>query len=158
MEEIIGGKYLTFSLEAETYGIPIKTVREIIGMQEITHVPKTKEYIKGVMNLRGKIIPVIDFRLKLEMEEKAYNDRTCIIVLEVHQNGNKRLLGIVVDAVTEVRNFQKEELEAPGYNTQIEGDLLLGLGKSNDKVIMMINIEKIMSKEDAVNFQKAVGE
>jgi purine-binding chemotaxis protein CheW len=158
MEAIISGKYLTFALEAETYGIPIKTVREIIGIQEITHVPKTKDYIKGVINLRGKIIPIIDLRLKFAMESKSYTDRTCVIVLEVSQKGNKHLLGIVVDAVNEVRNFQREELETPGFNTQTEGDLLLGLGKSNDKVIMMINIEKIMSTEDSVNFKKAMGE
>ncbi|HBF37414.1 MAG TPA: chemotaxis protein CheW [Firmicutes bacterium] len=158
MEEISGGKYLTFALDSATYGIPIQTVREIIGIQEITYVPKTKKYMKGIMNLRGKIIPIIDLRLKFAMVEKAYTDRTCIIVIEVNQNGNKRLLGIVVDSVNEVHNFQKEELEAPGYNTQIEGELLLGLGKSNDKVIMMLNIEKIMSKEDTLDLKKVIGE
>jgi len=144
------GKYLTFSLENETYGIPIQMAKEIIGMQELTHIPKTKEYAKGVMNLRGKIIPVVDLRLKFGMNEKAYSDRTCIIVIEVNQNTGRRLMGIIVDSVTEVRNIQQGELEPPCAGTQIEGNLLLAIAKLKDKVILIIDIEKIINQEDAV--------
>jgi purine-binding chemotaxis protein CheW len=151
-------KYLTFSLEEEFYGIPIKTAKEIIGMQEVTHIPKTKGYIKGVINLRGKIIPIIDLRLKFGMAEKAYTDRTCIIVIEVNLNASRRSLGIVVDAVTEVRNIQKDELETMSYDTQTVGDLLMGFGKMNDKVILIIDIEKIVNKDDAVIIKKTLTE
>jgi purine-binding chemotaxis protein CheW len=143
-------KYLSFFLENETYGIPIQMTKEIIGMQELTHIPKTKEYAKGVMNLRGKIIPVVDLRLKFGMNEKTYSDRTCIIVIEVNQNTGRRSVGIIVDSVTEVRNIQQGELEPPCADTQIEGDLLLAIGKLKDKVILIIDIEKIINKDDAV--------
>jgi len=145
-----GGKFLLFSLKNETYGIPIKTVKEIIGMQEVTWIPKNKEYNKGVINLRGKIVPIIDLRLKFGMEEKTYTDRTCIIVIEIDLNSNQRLIGLVVDSVAEVHNILKTELEEPGENAQIEGDLLMGIGKLNDKVVLLINIEKILTEEDAV--------
>jgi purine-binding chemotaxis protein CheW len=154
MEKLEGGKYLTFALDQEIYGIPIKTAKEIIGMQEVTRIPKTKDYFKGVVNLRGKIVPIMDLRLKFAMDEKAYTDRTCIIIIEVNFNAGRRLLGIVVDAVTEVRNIQKNDLEELGYDSQTEGDLLLGLGKLNDKVILILDIEKIVNKEDAVILKK----
>ncbi len=148
--KIQGGKFLTFALAEEIYGIPLKTAKEIVGMQEITTIPKTKKYIKGVMNLRGKIIPIIDLRLKFDMTEKAYSDRTCIIVIEMTFNSDRRLVGIVVDTVAEVRNIQKNELEEVGCDVQSQDDLLMGLGKLNDKVILLIDIEKIVTKDEAV--------
>ncbi len=105
--ELHSGKFLTFVLGNETYGIPIKKVKEIIGMMEITHIPKTQGYIKGVINLRGKIIPLMDLRLKFGMEEIPYTDRTCIIVIEIDKGENRRLAGLVVDTVAEVLNIQK---------------------------------------------------
>jgi purine-binding chemotaxis protein CheW len=153
-----GGKFLTFALGMETYGIPIKKAREIIGMQEITHIPKVKGYIKGVMNLRGKIIPIMDLRLKFGMAEKVYTDRTCIIVIEVNLNGNRRFIGLIVDTVAEVRNIRESEMEAPGADAQAEGDLLMGLGKANDKVILIIDIEKIVNQGDAVILKKDLAE
>src|SRR5574344_2822696 len=95
-------KLLTFSLGTEGYGVSILKVKEIIGMLDITPVPKTPDFIKGVINLRGKIIPVMDLRLKFGMEEKEYNERTCIIVVEINVNEKQRLLGVVVDMVSEV--------------------------------------------------------
>ena len=152
--EIQGGKFLTFLLGQEVYGIPIKKAREIIGMMEITHIPKTEGYIKGVINLRGKIIPIIDLRLKFAMEERSYNERTCIIVIEVNTDGNQRLVGIAVDSVSEVVNLQKGEIEPPPeYDAQIEGNFLIGLGKLKDKVIMLLNIERILNHED-LNYLK----
>ncbi len=154
--EVLGGKFLTFLLEKEIYGIPIKKVKEIIGMMEITHVPKTKDYIKGVINLRGKIIPLMDLRLKFGMEEKAYNERTCIIVIEV-AGETQRLIGLVVDAVSEVINIQSSEIEPPPeYNTQLDGDLLMGIGKLKEKVVLILDIEKILSRDDIAILKKEI--
>ncbi len=149
-------KYLTFGLENETYGIPIRTAKEIIGMQEVTRIPKTKGYMKGVINLRGKIVPIMDLRLKFGMAEKEYTDRTCIIVIEVNLGANQRAVGVVVDNVAEVRNIQPGEIEEPGEYGQTEGQLLLGIGKLSDKVILMIDIEKIINKDDAVILQRTL--
>jgi purine-binding chemotaxis protein CheW len=153
--ETRGGKFLTFLLGKENYGIPLKQVKEIIGMLEITHIPKAKGYIKGVLNLRGKIIPIMDLRLKLGMDEKPYTDRTCIIVIEVNFNDNQRLMGLIVDVVTEVLKFQNNEIEALGYDAQIEDDLLMGLGKLNDKIVLIIDIEKLLNKDDSVILKEA---
>lgn len=143
-----GNRYLTFCLDKEVYGIPIKKVKEIIGMQELIHIPKTKGYIKGVMNLRGKIIPIMDLRLKFGIDERSYTDRTCIIVIEINPNQNRRWSGIVVDTVNEVTYIQKDEIEDPGYDTGAGGGFLTGLGKLKDKVVLILDIEKIFSREE----------
>ncbi len=156
--EAQGGKYLTFALSNETYGIPLQKAKEIIGMLDITHIPKTQGYIKGVVNLRGKIIPIMDLRLKFGMDGKPYTDRTCVIVIEVNVTNNRRLIGLVVDTVAEVVNIQKSEIETPGYDAQIEGDFLMGLGKLRDKVILIIDIEKILNREEITLIKKALPE
>ncbi len=149
--DIQSGKFLTFLLEQEIYGLPIKKAREIIGMMEITHIPKTQEYIKGVINLRGKIIPIIDLRLKFGMKSKEYTERTCIIVIEVNDTDSQRLVGIAVDSVSEVVNISKSDIEPPPqYDAQIEGDFLTGLGKMKDKVIMILDIEKILNRDELI--------
>lgn len=144
-----GGKYVTFLLAQENYGIPIKKVKEIIGMTEITHIPKTQSHIKGVVNLRGKIIPLMDLRLKFGMAEKPYDERTCIIMIEVHLSDTQRLVGVVVDAVSDVVKINKGDIEpSPEYSAQNEGDLLLGIGKLKEKVILILNIEKILNRQE----------
>lgn len=149
--ELQDGKHLTFCLGSEDYGIPILKVKEIIGLMEITHVPQTPEFIKGVINLRGKIIPIMDLRLKFKMQEKDYNERTCIIVVEVNINNAKRLMGIVVDTVSEVVNIQSSEIEAPPqYGTKIETSFLTGMGKVKNKVVMLLNIEQIINCEEVI--------
>jgi purine-binding chemotaxis protein CheW len=149
------GKHLTFSLGKEEYGIPILKVREIIGMMEITHVPKTPQFVKGVINLRGKIIPIMDLRAKFNMAAKEYNERTCIIVVEVNVNGLNRQMGVVVDMVSEVLNIPENEIEQEfQYGTTVEGDFLTGMGKVKDKVIMLLNIDKIMNFEEVFNLLK----
>jgi len=150
--EVHDGKYLTFSLKKEEYGIPILKVKEIIGMMEITDVPKTPNFIKGVINLRGKIIPVMDLRLKFTMEEKEYNERTCTIVVEVNINNLKSLMGIVVDSVSEVLNILHNEIEPPPqYGSKVDEEYLIGMGKVKGKVVMLLNIEKIINSEELVN-------
>jgi purine-binding chemotaxis protein CheW len=148
-----GNTYLTFCLDKEVYGIPIKKVKEIIGMQELTHIPKMKGYIKGVINLRGKIIPIMDLRLKFGIDERSYTDRTCIIVIEINPNGNRCWSGIVVDTVNEVTYIQKDEIEDPGYDTGTEGGFLTGLGKLKDKVVLILDIGKIFSREELTLYQ-----
>ena len=150
--EIQEGKHLTFCLGREEYGIPILQVKEIIGMMEITHVPKTPVFVKGVINLRGKIIPIMDLRLKFGMEEIPYLERTCIIVVEIHINGTKRLMGIVVDTVSEVVNINHNEIEpALDYGAHVEGDFLTGMGKVKEKVIMLLNIDRIINCEEMIS-------
>lgn len=149
--EIQGGKHLTFSLGKEEYGLPILKVKEIIGMMEITHVPQTPDFIKGVVNLRGKIIPIMDLRLKLAMQEREYNERTCIIVVEVKINDAKRLMGIVVDTVSEVINIQQNDIEPPPeYQTKVDKGFLTGMGKIKGKVVMLLNIEQIVNCNEMV--------
>jgi len=150
--ELHEGKYLTFCLSKEDYGIPILQVREIIGMMEITQVPKTPSFVKGVINLRGKIIPIMDLRLKFGMEEIDYTERTCIIVVEVQLKQMKRTMGIVVDMVSEVVNINQSEIEAAmDYGATVDGDFLTGMGKVKGKVVMLLNIEKIVNNEEMIN-------
>ena len=147
--EITGGKFLTFLLGSEEYGIPINKIKEIIGIMEITKVPRTPVFIKGVINLRGKIIPVMDLRLKFELGEKEYNQRTCIIVVEIDFSGSKRLMGIVVDTVSEVVNIQKGDIELPPqYGSRVDTAFLTGMGKVKGKVILLLDIEQVLNSDE----------
>lgn len=142
------GKYLTFNLKNENYGIPLGRVKEIIAMLPITEVPKTPVYIKGVINLRGKIIPIMDLRLKFGLEEKEYNDRTCIIVVDISTGDNKRQTGLAVDAVAEVVDIKSAEIEEMSSSEKnSEDEFIIGIGKVRDKVVMLLDIEKVLSKE-----------
>jgi Chemotaxis signal transduction protein len=149
--EIQGGKFLTFALDGEEYGIPIQRVKEIIGIMDITCIPRTPLFIKGVINLRGKIIPVMDLRLKFGMQEREYNQRTCIIVVEFLLGDVKKQMGIVVDTVSEVLNIQKSDIEPPPqYGTAIETAFLTGMGKVKGKVILLLEIEQILSSDEMI--------
>ena len=142
------GKYLTFSLEKEEYGIGILKVKEIIGMMPITSVPRTPEFVKGVINLRGKVIPVVDLRLKFDIGEIPYTERTCIIVVEIDTNQETVLIGIVVDSVSEVLNIQENEIEdAPKFGAQLDTDFILGIAKTDSGVKILLNIDKVLSSE-----------
>lgn len=142
-------KYLTFQSADEEYGIPIKKVKEIIGIMEIAHIPKAPMFIKGVINLRGKIIPVMDLRLKLEIEGKEYNERTCIIVIEVDTSEIKRQIGIIVDIVSEVVTVQAADIDSPPqYSDQDAESYLQGIGKVKGKVILLLDIEKVFGSND----------
>lgn len=144
-------KLLTFALGEESYGIPILKVKEIIGMLDITHVPRTPVFIKGVINLRGKIIPIMDLRIKFGMDEKSYNEKTCIIVIEVNIQNTKRLLGVVVDTVAEVINLAGEEIEpAPQYGSHVDHNFISGIGKVKEKVIIILDIDEVVFCEEVV--------
>lgn len=142
------GKYLTFNLKNENYGIPLGRVKEIIAMLPITEVPKTPNYIKGVINLRGKIIPIMDLRLKFCLEEKEYNDRTCIIVVDILNGETKRQTGLAVDSVAEVVDIKSAEIEEMSSSENSDEDeFIIGIGKVKEKVVMLLDIDKILNKE-----------
>lgn len=135
------GKYLTFALEQEEYGVEILQVREIIGLMEITSVPQVPGYVRGVINLRGKIIPVIDLRLKFAMPKADYTAETCIIVVD----SNNTLMGVVVDRVCEVLDIPAEHIEpTPCFGARVQSDFIKGLGKVGQKVKILLDIEKIL--------------
>lgn len=143
------GKFLTFILKNESYGIPIESVKEIMGMLTITGVPKTPGFIKGVINLRGSIIPIMDLRLKLGFEEKDYSERTCIIVVEIEVDKKIKKMGIAVDIVAEVLDIKDGDIEdISNHDTQIEGEFINGMGKLNSKVVMLLDIEKVLNKKE----------
>jgi purine-binding chemotaxis protein CheW len=146
--EVQEGKYLTFILGNEEYGILIKRVKEIIGIMDITNIPRTPEFIKGVINLRGKIIPIMDLRLRFGLTEKEYNQRTCIIVVEINLGETKKQMGIVVDTVSEVVNIQKNEIDpSTKYDVSGDTDYLMGLGKIKGKVVLLLDIDQILSQD-----------
>ena len=148
------GNYLTFTLADETYGIGILKAKEIIGMMSITSVPKTPDFVKGVINLRGKVIPVIDLRLKFEMESIPYSERTCIIVVEIDGESGTVLIGIVVDAVSEVVNITQEEIEeTPAFGSRLDTDYILGMAKIEDGVKILLNIDKVLSSVEISNLE-----
>ena len=139
------GKYLTFVLADEEYGLEILKVREIIGIQDITTVPQTPEFMKGVINLRGKVIPVLDLRIKFGMEEAEYTEATCIIVVDVRN----LLMGIVVDTVSEVLDITADEIEpAPQFGADVQTDFIRGMGKIRDEVKILLDIETVLSPEE----------
>jgi len=151
------GKYLTFTLGNETYGIGILKAKEIIGMMTITSVPRTPGFIKGVINLRGKVIPVMDLRLKFDMGEIPYTDRTCIIVVEMDSDNGTVLIGIVVDAVSEVLNIAKEEIEeTPAFGTKLDTGYILGMAKMEGGVKILLNIDKVLSSEEITGIEKSI--
>jgi purine-binding chemotaxis protein CheW len=150
------GKYLTFSLAGEEYGIGILKVKEIIGMMPVTHVPQTPEFVKGVINLRGKVIPVVDLRLRFALEAAAYTERTCIIVVEVAGSSGSVMMGIVVDAVSEVLNIRGADIEStPAFGVRLNTDFILGMAKAAGGIKILLDIDKVLSSEDLVAIRHA---
>ena len=149
------GKFLTFTLKEEEYGIGILKVKEIIGMMPVTSVPRTPEFVKGVINLRGKVIPVVDLRLKFSMESIPYNERTCIIVVEIDSAKATVLIGIVVDAVSEVLNIEEKNIEnAPTFGTSLDTEYILGMAKMEGGVKILLDIDRVLSQEEVIQLDK----
>jgi purine-binding chemotaxis protein CheW len=145
------GKYLTFTLAEEEYGIGILKVKEIIGIMGITTVPQTPNYVKGVINLRGKVIPVVDLRLKFGMEAMEYTERTCIIVVEIEEDKRKIQMGIVVDAVSEVMNIKAGDIEdTPNFGSRLNTEYILGMAKIGGKVKILLDIGQVLSDSELV--------
>jgi len=149
-------KYLTFSLANEEYGIGILKVKEIIGMMAITAIPQAPDFVKGVINLRGKVIPVIDLRGRFGMETINYTERTCIIVVEIVRGGSSVSMGIVVDAVSEVLNIKATEIEnTPTFGVKLNTDFILGMAKINNDVKILLDIDLVLMDERMAAFAAA---
>ena len=143
------GKYLTFNMAEEEYGIGILKIKEIIGMLPITSVPQTPEFVKGVVNLRGKVIPVIDLRLRFGMPSMDYTERTCIIVVEIDGQAGTIQVGIVVDSVSEVLNIKGEDIEkTPTFGAKLNTDYILGMAKMEGGVKILLDIDQVLNSEE----------
>ncbi len=143
------GKYLTFTMADEEYGFSILKIKEIIGMMPVTTVPQTPDFVKGVINLRGKVIPVVDLRLRFGMERIDYTDRTCIIVVEISGQSGTVMIGIVVDAVSEVLNIKGEDIEdTPTFGTQLNTDYILGMAKLEGSVKILLDIDRVLNAQE----------
>lgn len=142
-------KYMTFSLENEVYAIDLLKVREIIGLLDITTVPRLPEFIKGVINLRGKIIPVIDLRMKIGFPPRAYDERTCIVILELELDQEVIFLGVIVDRVLEVISPAQDQIEpAPRFGAGINASFISGMVKTEGKIIALLNIQELLTAGD----------
>ncbi len=147
------GKYLTFALGNEEYGLEILKVREIIGYMDITQVPRTPSYVKGVINLRGQVIPVVDLRAKFGMEAIETTDQTCIIVVEINQTDRKFSTGIVVDYVQEVLDIDGNNIEEPPqFGSAVDTNFILGMGKIGDSVKILLDIDRVLRGEELGEF------
>ena len=150
------GKYLTFMLAGEEYGISILKVKEIIGLMAITMVPQTPGYVKGVINLRGKVIPVVDLRLKFGMPAMDYTERTCIIVVEIRADAASILIGIVVDAVSEVLNIKAGDIEeTPNFGSRLQTDYILGMAKAGEGIKILLDIDRVLRADELESISMA---
>jgi purine-binding chemotaxis protein CheW len=143
------GKYLVFELNGEECCIQVLKVREIMGVQDITAVPQTPNYVRGVINLRGKVIPVVDLRLKFGLPETEYTQRTCIIVVQVEKESTKLLMGIVVDSVVEVLNIMAADIEdTPNFGQGVSTPYLLGMAKIKGRVKLLLDIDDVLTNQE----------
>jgi purine-binding chemotaxis protein CheW len=148
------GKYLTFTLANEDYGLEILKVREIIGLMDITAIPQTPAYVKGVINLRGKVIPVIDLRLKFGLPAMEYGERTCIIVVEVRTSSTSIQMGVVVDTVSEVLNINGADIEpAPSFGTRVDTRYILGIAKARGAIKILLDIDQVVGPRELAGIE-----
>lgn len=148
------GKYLTFRLGYEEYGVGIMKIREIIGLMPITSVPQTPAFVKGVINLRGKVIPVVDLRLRFSMDAIPHDDKTCIIVLEIAGKDAFLLIGVVVDSVSEVLNIREDDIEeTPAFGVRLNTDYILGMAKSGGGVKILLDIDRVLTDKEICGIQ-----
>ena len=145
-------KYLTFLIASEDYGIAIANVTEIIGIQSITEIPEMADYIKGVINLRGKVIPVMDVRLRFKMPPREYDERTCIIVVEIDTTS----VGLVVDTVNEVADIPEDQVEPAPKSKRKGGNYIQGIGKIGQEVKILLDINKILYEDELEAISEAV--
>ncbi|MFL0248062.1 chemotaxis protein CheW [Candidatus Clostridium stratigraminis] len=152
-EDTQRGKFLTFSLGTEFYGIEIKYVTEIIGIQPITEVPQLPNYVKGIVNLRGKIIPVMDVRLRFKKEPRAYNERTCVIVIDIKDLS----IGLIVDSVSEVLSIQEQNIvPPPSVSKGQQNKYIKGIGKVGNDVKLILDCEKLLTEDEIENLSETL--
>lgn len=149
------GKYLTFTLAEQEYGIGILKIKEIIGMMPITSVPQTPSFIKGVVNLRGKVIPVMDLRVRFGVEARPYTDRTCIIVVEIAGASGPLMIGAVVDTVSEVLNIKGEDIEdTPTFGMKLNTEYILGMAKIGKSVKILLDIDRVLGEGELAQMEQ----
>jgi purine-binding chemotaxis protein CheW len=148
------GKYLTFNLMEEYYGVSVDWILQIIAIPDITKIPNTPFFVKGVINLRGKIIPVIDLRLKFNLPEQEYNDRTSIVIIKIKTEKGEIFIGTIVDKVIEVLDINETEIErAPTFGVDLNTQFISGMAKVKQKVVTLLNISKILRDVDLSHLQ-----
>jgi len=147
-------QYLTFKLQDEIFALDISTVREVLDFTTITKVPKTPDFMRGVINLRGSVVPVIDLRLKFEMTVTEKTVNTCVIIVEVKVDGEKVILGVLADSVQEVMDLENDKIEpAPRIGTHLKTDFIKGMGKHYDQFLMLLDIDKVFSSNEIAELQ-----
>jgi purine-binding chemotaxis protein CheW len=153
----LAGKYMTFQLAKEEYGLEILKVREIIGLMEITRVPRTRDFVRGVINLRGKVIPVVDLRLKFGMAACEATDQTVIIVVQYAIEGRPLTMGILVDQVLEVLSIDGAHIEPPPAlgSAALDTEFILGVGKHEKRIVFLLDIAKVLSSGEATDVARA---
>jgi purine-binding chemotaxis protein CheW len=149
-------QHLTFNLDEEVFAVDISKVREVLEYTAVTKVPQTPEFMKGVINLRGHVVPVVDLRLKFGMQEAEKTVNTCIIIVEVSVDQDTAVLGALADSVQEVHDFEHDQIEPPPkIGTRLKTDFIKGMGKRNDQFIMILDIDKVFSTDELAIVQDA---
>ena len=152
MNSTVGGKYLTFALGREEYGLPILKVREIIGYIDVTAVPGTPAYVKGVSNLRGQVISVVDLRTRFGMPPAQRTEQTCIIVVDIQREGRRLNTGVIVDRVSEVLSIPADAIEdTPTLGASVDTSFILGIGKIGQGVKILLDIDKVLTTKEVAN-------
>ena len=151
----VEGKYLTFHLGKEQYGLSVLKVKEIVGIMPITEIPQAPTYVDGVINLRGKVIPIINLRRKFAMQTLENTERTCIIVVEIENPTGHQLMGIVVDEVSEVRYIKNTDIEEPPhFSGKQQGEYILGMAKAENELSILLDIDRILRESDIINLEQ----
>ena len=148
---LTGARFLSFVLQNEVYCIEILKIKEIMAMTDVTAIPQTPAFLKGVLNLRGQIIPIIDLRLKFQMPEQAYTDRTCIVIVELTTDQDRTLMGIVVDSIKEVVNIPEDKVtKMPYINSRVKSEFIKGIAETGDTIKIVLDITKVLTEEEFV--------
>jgi purine-binding chemotaxis protein CheW len=151
------GKYLIFSLAGEEFGAEVLKIKEIMGLQNITAVPNTASCVRGVINLRGQVIPVLDLRIKFNLPAVEYTQRTCIVVVDTQVAGRSVLMGAIVDGVAEVLTLTPEDIvDTPDFGHGADSPYLLGMAKVKGKVKILVDIQQVLSSSDAIELERAL--
>jgi len=144
-----GQQYLTFILAGEEYGVDILRVQEIKGWDSVTHIPNTPEYVRGVINIRGTIVPIIDMRIRFDIEQLAYGPTTVVIVLRVQGENGDRIMGVVVDGVSDVYNMSDEDIkDAPDFGSAVDTKFVKGLATVNEKMVIILDIDHMLNSQE----------
>jgi purine-binding chemotaxis protein CheW len=152
-------QYLTFKLEDEVFATDIAQVREVLEYSQVTKVPRTPEYMRGVINLRGHVVPVLDLKLRFGMHITEVTVNTCIIIVEIHMGGELTIIGALADSVQEVIDMEPSTIQpAPKIGTKLNTDFIKGMGKRDEKFVIILDIERIFSSEELAAVQSTVGQ